>query len=58
LQDAWDRGQELTVHGWVYALHDGLVRDMHISVSSPGDLLPNYERALARPVDSLVPPLA
>lgn len=28
VQDAWDRGQPLTVHGWIYALHDGLLRDL------------------------------
>ena len=29
---AWDRGQALTVHGWVYDLHDGLLRDLDVSV--------------------------
>ncbi len=28
VRDAWDRGQELAVHGWVYGLKDGLVRDL------------------------------
>ncbi|HET7229323.1 MAG TPA: carbonate dehydratase [Longimicrobium sp.] len=31
VQSAWDRGQELTVHGWVYSLEDGLVRDLGVS---------------------------
>jgi carbonic anhydrase len=31
--DAWARGQELTVHGLVYGLHDGLLRDLAVSVS-------------------------
>ncbi len=31
VQDAWDRGQEVTVHGWVYALHDGLLRDLRFT---------------------------
>jgi carbonic anhydrase len=31
VQGAWDRGQELTVHGWVYGLEDGLVRDLGVS---------------------------
>ncbi len=34
LQDAWLRGQELTVHGWVYGLKDGLARDLNISVDA------------------------
>ncbi|MBX3481258.1 MAG: carbonic anhydrase [Caulobacter sp.] len=35
--DAWARGQPLTVHGWVYSLHDGLVNDLNVSVSSVED---------------------
>lgn len=31
--DAWERGQELTVHGWIYALRDGLLRDLDVCVS-------------------------
>lgn len=33
VQTAWDRGQELTVHGWVYSLEDGLVRDLGVARS-------------------------
>jgi carbonic anhydrase len=33
-RDAWERGQELTVHGWIYALQDGLLRDLQTDVSS------------------------
>jgi carbonic anhydrase len=32
VRDAWSRGQELAVHGWIYDLHDGLLRDLGISV--------------------------
>ena len=37
VRDAWARGQELAVHGWIYDLHDGLLRDLETSVngSSP-----------------------
>jgi carbonic anhydrase len=38
VQAAWDRGQELAVHGWVYGLKDGLVRHLGISLSSKDDL--------------------
>jgi carbonic anhydrase len=38
VRDAWARGQELHVHGWVYALSDGLVRDLGVTVSSPAEL--------------------
>jgi carbonic anhydrase len=37
LQDAWARGQALTVHSWVYGLEDGLVRDLGLSISDGGD---------------------
>jgi len=36
VQDAWAQGQALTVHGWVYGLKDGLLRDLGISISGPG----------------------
>src|SRR5688572_30202503 len=32
VQDAWSRGQELTVHGWIYGLKDGLMRDLGVSI--------------------------
>ena len=32
IQNAWERGQELAIHGWVYSLEDGLVRDMEVTV--------------------------
>jgi carbonic anhydrase len=35
VQDAWARGQELSVHGWVYALNNGLVTDLNVTVSRP-----------------------
>ncbi len=33
VQDAWARGQELAVHGWIYALNDGLLRDLDVTVN-------------------------
>ena len=35
VQDAWARGQELSVHGWVYSLGTGLVNDLDVTVSGP-----------------------
>ena len=35
VQDAWARGQEITVHGWVYSLSNGLVKDLNVSVAGP-----------------------
>ena len=47
VRDAWDRGQELTVHGWIYSLKDGLLRDQHISASSPAEYVSAYQTAIA-----------
>ncbi|MBS0345555.1 MAG: carbonate dehydratase [Proteobacteria bacterium] len=46
VQDAWRRGQSLTVHGWAYGLKNGLIRDLGINVSRPEDLTPRYLSAL------------
>jgi carbonic anhydrase len=41
-QGAWARGQELSVHGWVYSLRDGLLRDLDCSVSSSAQIAEAY----------------
>lgn len=46
VREAWEREQNLTVHGWLYSLQDGLVRDMGISVSDPALLDEVYSSAL------------
>jgi len=35
VQDAWARGQQLSVHGWVYSLGNGLVTDLNVTVDHP-----------------------
>jgi len=35
VQDAWARGQDISVHGWVYSLSNGLVTDLDVTVSKP-----------------------
>ena len=35
MRDVWARGQEVTIHGWIYRLEDGLLRDLATRVSSP-----------------------
>jgi carbonic anhydrase len=46
LQDAWRRGQKLSIHGWIYGLEDGLLRDLGMCVTQPEELSGCYEAAL------------
>ena len=46
-RDAWERGQELTVHGWAYGLKDGLVRDLKTSVTTFDETQAVYQAAVA-----------
>jgi len=48
VQDAWARGQALSVHGWVYSLHDGRVRELGMDVNAAEELVPAYELAISR----------
>jgi carbonic anhydrase len=47
LRDAWERGQQLTVHGWIYGLKDGLIRNLGMEISSGSDFERQYRDALA-----------
>jgi len=47
VQDAWARGQELSVHGWIYGLNDGLLKDLGMNVSAANDLAEVYQSAIA-----------
>ena len=46
VQDAWQRGQPLSVHGWIYRLQNGLIHDLGLSVTSDAMLDDAIERAL------------
>ncbi|HEX5689421.1 MAG TPA: carbonate dehydratase [Roseiflexaceae bacterium] len=48
LQSAWQRGQRIKVHGWVYSLADGLLRDLGITVADAEELAQCYKQALER----------
>ena len=50
VQSAWDRGQELAVHGWIYGLEDGLLRDLGVSVDNGAGLPEAYEVAICNAV--------
>lgn len=42
VQDAWRRGQQLSVHGWVYSLTDGLLRDLGMHITGGDQIPPEY----------------
>jgi carbonic anhydrase len=46
-RDAWERGQALTVHGWIYGIKDGLLRDLNITVTGLQEARATYEEALS-----------
>jgi carbonic anhydrase len=48
VQDAWARGQTLSLHGWVYGLHDGLLRDLDLTVEAPVQVMPRFKNALSQ----------
>ena len=48
VQDAWTRGQALTVHAWIYRLDDGLLRDLRFSVDDPNEVEATLAQATAR----------
>jgi carbonic anhydrase len=47
VRDAWDRGQTLLVHGWIYGLKDGLIRDLKVTATSAAEAESSYRSALA-----------
>lgn len=47
VQDAWARGQSLTVHSLIYRLDDGLLRDLGLTAAAPHDLIAGYDNAVA-----------
>ena len=51
LQSAWERGAKVRVHGLVYGLADGILRDLHISASTLEELGDRYHDAVRRPAD-------
>ena len=46
-RDAWERGQALSVHGWIYGLHDGLLRDLGSTVTAQAETEAVYGAAIA-----------
>jgi len=48
VQDAWARQQKITIHGWIYAIHDGVLRDLKISVDDTEEIKTAYSDAVDR----------
>jgi carbonic anhydrase len=46
VEDAWQRGQEVVIHGWVYGLHNGLLEDLRMTVQRIDDIEPAHARAV------------
>ncbi|NJR44001.1 carbonate dehydratase [bacterium] len=48
LRDAWKRGQDVSVHGWIYGIDNGLIKDLGITMEADTDASRTYELALAK----------
>ena len=46
MTDAWAKGQKVSVHGWAYGVHDGLLQDLHMDVASADSIEPAYRSAV------------
>ena len=46
VRDAWERGQPLSIHSWIYGLRDGLLRDLGFSADGADEVAPAFERAV------------
>jgi carbonic anhydrase len=46
LQDAWSRGQAISLHGWVYGVHDGLLQDLQMTLSGTDQLEARYQASI------------
>ncbi len=53
VENAWARGQPLHVHGWIYAIHDGLLRDLgpHLSSIAERDALASIDQRVREPAE-------
>ena len=47
VRDAWERGQPLSIHGWIYGLNDGLLRDLKMTATSVEELDLAFRNAVA-----------
>lgn len=57
VRQAWERGQTLSIHGWVYGLSDGLLRDLGMGITSEEEIESYYDTVSARAAAEIVPPV-
>jgi carbonic anhydrase len=46
MTDAWAKGQNVTIHGWAFGVHDGLLQDLNMNVTSTDSIEPLYRAAI------------
>jgi len=46
VRGAWSKQQAVSIHGWIYSVGNGLLRDLNISIASPAEAFPQYEAAV------------
>jgi len=46
VQGAWRRGQDLSIHGWIYGLQDGLLKDLGVTITQPDEISALYRMAV------------
>jgi len=46
VQEAWEKDQPLAVHGWIYRIQDGLLRDLDTGITGPGEIADAYRLAI------------
>ena len=46
MTDAWTSGQKVSVHGWAFGVHDGLLQDLRVTVNSIDSIEPMYRAAI------------
>jgi carbonic anhydrase len=45
VQEAWRQGQEISVHGWIYGVNDGLIKDLGVCISKLNEIDEIYRMA-------------
>jgi carbonic anhydrase len=50
--DAWAKGQKVSVHGWAFGVHDGLLQDLQMTVASTDSIEPLYRAAIEGVIDA------